>query len=372
MAEVETPPVTAPETLVPIRLAGETMLDRWINNKPEEALQKIDTMVRVLNQLRDHAIRQTYPTDWVIHSTIDRDGVVLKQVAYLQDSGAERAGKVWGIEVGQPAIRREDFPDGTVAYHMESEAWSKVTGERIERCEGSRWGGDKFFQAQLKEPTDKIDPTDVSKAAYANLHGRAVRALGGLSAIPVDVLKAAGIDTARCMFVGYSGGTSATGVGGAPEVVVAFGNSKGKRPAELEDKDLAWYLKAYTENVADPAKAKFQKANQRVLDALKAEQERRAQATAHEAETGTKADEPAAPSSRGQKMADLLTRLSDAAKKDQRVSFGVLRLITKERFGTEIGSPTDLTDEQLNQVNAVPDSILATLASQVLASKDKK
>src|SRR5439155_1467790 len=202
MAETETPPITTPETLTPSRGTGSTIRDSSIESNPKQALQRLDTMRRVINQLRDHALRQTYPSDWVIHSTIDRDGVVLKQVGYLQDSGAERAGKIWGIEVGEPDIRREDFPDGTFAYHMEAEAWSKVTGERIERCEGSRWSGDKFFQNQLKEPGDKVNPTDVSKAAYANLHGRAVRALSGLSAVPLDILQTAGIDTKRCIFVG--------------------------------------------------------------------------------------------------------------------------------------------------------------------------
>jgi hypothetical protein len=82
--------------------------------------------------MRRFAIAQTYPSDWVIHTT-RQEGVVTKQVGYLQDSGAERAGKIFGIEVGKPTMVHEKLDDGTYAYHFEAPAWSKVTGEQIDR-----------------------------------------------------------------------------------------------------------------------------------------------------------------------------------------------------------------------------------------------
>jgi hypothetical protein len=304
MAEVENPPITTDDgkDLLPVRMAGSAPLDRWVEGDPEKALKLVETRVKMLEQLRVASIKATYPTDWIITTSVDRDGAIVSQRGYLQDIGAERAGKIWGIEVGMPAIEDKAFEDGTISYHMIAEAWSKVTGERLDYVEGSRWSGDPFFAKQVKEPGDKVDPTDVRKAAYANLHGRAVRALGGLNGVPLDVLRQAGLDVNKVVHVNYKAGekggdSSGAATVGSAEAVVAFGNSKGKKVSELEDKDLAWYAKAYAENVADPGRAKFAKANQRVLDAIKAETERRARAAAHEAETGTPKPEPATAAS---------------------------------------------------------------------------
>lgn len=373
MAEVESPDVTTEEKLVPVRGAGMPMLERLIAD-PDLALKKVEAMVKVLEQLRTASIRATYPSDWIIHTTITRDGEIIKQVGYLQDSGAERAGKVWGIEVGSPAIEREDFADGTYSYHMITDAWSKVTGERLDYTEGSRWSGDPFFARQIKTDGDRIDPTDVRKASYANLHGRAVRALSGLNGVPIDMLRQAGLDITKVVHVNYEkgakGGESTGASAGSAEVVVAFGNSRGKRPAELENKDLAWYVKAYRENVADPDKAKFIKANQRVLDALTAEQERRAQAAAHEAETGTKAPataggDPLAGTSRGRLLGDVQALFSDATGKQQRLVAPILRLLCKEWGTAERMGLSDFTDEELGKIAAIPSAILTALAEQV-------
>ena len=379
MAEIESPPVTTEEPgLVAQRVTGTSMLERWVEHDPEKAIERVNILVKTLEQLRIASIRATYPSDWIIHTTKDRSsGEVIKQVGYLQDSGAERAAKPWGIEVGNPAIEREDFPDGTYSYHMIADAWSKITGERLDYTEGSRWSGDHFFQRPA-DPDYRIDPTDVRKSAYANLHGRAVRALSGLNGVPLDMLRQAGLDVAKCVHVTYDpsakGGQSAGVSLGTADIKVAFGRQAGKTPAELEDKDLAWYVKVYTDNVADPGKAKFVKANQRVLDALKAEQERRAQAMTHEAETGTKASPAAegegASAGRGTQLADLHARLQDAVK-DGRLVAPLLRVLTKEKFGREKAALSELTDEELGKLNEIPEDILARVAQGVTGGEGK-
>lgn len=388
MAEIETAPVTSPEALVPTRTGGASMLDRWVNSDPKAAIERVETMVKVLEQLRVASIRATYPPDWIIHSTVDRDGVVTKQIGYLQDSGAERAGKVWGIEVGNPAIEREDFPDATYSYHMMAEAWSKVTGERLDYAEGSRWSGDNFFARQVKDPDkDRIDPTDVRKAAYANLHGRAVRALSGLNGVPLEMLRQAGVDINKVIHVAYTQGakggeSSGAASVGTAEAVVAFGRSSGKKVSELGEADLDWYLKAYGENVENPEKAKYQKANRRILDALKGEKERRDQAATHAAETGTQtpgavaeeqaqaapAAEPAeaAVSGRGKLTGDLWVRLTDAAGKQ---AIPLLQTLTKELFGQEIGQMSQVTDEQLATLAKVPEDNLKAVAKTLPKAK---
>lgn len=61
----------------------------------------------------------------------------------------------------------------------------------------------------------------------------------------------------------------------AAPITLRFGSGAGKTPAELEDKDLAWYAKALTRDVADPEKGKWLTQNQRTLDAILAEQAKR-------------------------------------------------------------------------------------------------
>lgn len=382
MAETETPSVTTAEDLVPTRGAGGSMLDRWVNTDPEAAIKRVDTMVKLLESLRAASIRATYPSDWIIHTSTDRDGQVVKQVGYLQDSGAERAAKPWGIEVGNPAIERENFPDGSYTYHMLAEAWSKVTGERLDYVEGSRWSGDRFFQRTGDD--ERIDPTDVRKSAYANLHGRAVRALSGLNGVPIEILTKAGIDTAKVVHVNYvagakGGNSSGAATIGSDEPVVAFGQSKGKKISELADKDLGWYIKAYSENVADPQKVKYQKANQRVLDALLRQKEHRDQAAAHGAETGTSPAQPGTAESatggdaiedgtpRGKLIGDVWARLADVAGKK---AIPLLQLLTEQmEGGTKRSAMSECTDAELAFLAKIPEANLTAVLKTLTEKK---
>ena len=386
MAETETAAVTTPEDLVPTRGAGGSMLDRWVNTDPEQATKRVETMVKLLESLRAASIRATYPSDWIIHTSVDRDGTVIKQVGYLQDSGAERAAKPWGIEVGNPAIDREDFPDGTYTYHMLAEAWSKVTGERLDYVEGSRWSGDPFFQRQKKTDEDRIDPTDVRKSAYSNLHGRAVRSLGGLNGVPIEILLKAGIDTAKVVHVNYQAGakggdSSGAATVGSAEPVVAFGQSKGKKVSELADKDLGWYIGTYTENVANPEKVKYRTANQRVLDALLREKEKRDLAVAHATATGAEApaqngktaDAPKGGDAmedgtpRGKLIGDVWTRLADAAGKK---AIPLLQLLTEQMDGgTKRSAMSECTDAELAYLAKIPEANLTAVAKTLTEKK---
>lgn len=375
MAEVDTPIVTNEEQLTVRRVTG-SILEKWIEGATETAMQKLETLSQVLERMRKVGIQQTYPSDWVIHTTTDRNtGDIIKQVGYLQDSGAERAGKIFGIEVGKVTERREEISeDKTFVYHLEAPAWSKITGEHIDRAVGSRWSGDDFFTRGLDED-EKVNPTDVRKSAYANLHGRAVRALAGLSAIPLETLKEAGLDTSRCLFVGYNpggkGGTSTGATVGSADIKVAFGRSAGKTPAELADKDLDWYVKAYTENVADPKKEQYKKANQRVLDALSAEKERRAQGAAHEEATGTKAPEQAATGgapgefNRGRVLNETWGRLTAIASQK---APALLKQVTKD-LGHERATMSDLTDLELTKLSNMTDEVLKKVWEQIAEPK---
>ena len=60
---------------------------------------------------------------------------------------------------------------------------------------------------------------------------------------------------------------------GAP--TMRFGKSKGKTLAEASDRDLAWYASAVAENVNDPGRAQYRRANEAHLGEIRAEQARR-------------------------------------------------------------------------------------------------
>lgn len=363
------------ETTPAIRRTTGSLLERWVEAGPEQALQRADALVKTLEVLRVASIKATYPSDWIIHVSRDKDGNIISQRGYLQDIGAERGGKVWGIEVGSPIIERENHPDGTFSYNMLADAWSKVTGERAENVEGSRWSGDKFFSRSVG-PDEKIDPSDVRKAAFANLHGRAVRALAGLNGVPLDVLRTAGVDIGKVVVVDYEkgakGGESAGASVGTTDVTIAWGNAKGQKVSELSEKDLAFYLGAYERDVADPAKAKFQKANERTLTALKAEKERRGRAAEQEAAGGSVAQSTAseagtgeAPKTRGEKLGKFNTAINTAAEAAGIRAPALIRAVTLELLGAETMALSSLSEEQLDKLNAVPAETLATTAQQL-------
>jgi len=277
IAEGESEIITNPEALVAVT-TGAGLIEKWLERDPENALKRIEALVTLLDRLRVLSIKATYPSDWLIHVSVDADGTIIREVGYLQDCGAERASKPWGISITRPSIEREDFPDQTFAYHMQAEAHSAITGENLEYVEGSRWSGDSFFKKALG-PDDKPDPVDLRKSAYTNLHGRAVRQLAGLNAVQLDKLRDAGLDITKVVRISYTkgakGGESTGASVGSADVTMAWGKGKGKKVSDLDDKEITYYIGTYVRDVADPDKAKYLKNNQRTLDALKTEQEKR-------------------------------------------------------------------------------------------------
>jgi len=364
--EPENPDVTGPEQLPVTARSGEALLDRWMR-EGDTAMEKVDTLVSMLEKLRKASIRATYPSDWIIHTSTDHDGQVISQRGYLQDIGAERAGKVWGCELTAPAIEREDFPDGTYSYHLIAEAYSKITGERVEYVEGSRWSGDPFF-SRSKGPDEKIDPTDVRKSAYANLHGRAVRSLAGLGGVPLEVLRDCGINIEKVVHVSYAKGAKggdSVGArvgsdGGGSGPVLNFGRSKGKRISELTDKDLAWYTTAVSDSIADPAKLAYKDRNESLLAALKQESDRRqlSPVTASDGSPSpSTASPPPASLTRAQRQTALFKRLS--ALKGTTAGTILKHLVAKDSLAA-------LTDDELASVEAKTDEELKDAAMEVI------
>lgn len=343
---------------------AQSVVERWIEEGEDKALARIDTLINVLDKLRRASIKATQPSDWICHVSRDSEGTILAQRCYLQDIGAERAGKVWGIQVGAPAIEREDFPDGTFAYHMIAEATCRTTGERLDYVEGSRWSGDKFFQKGLQDG-ERPDPVDIRKASWANTHGRAVRQLGGLGGVPLDLLAECGLDTKKVQFVDYAkgskGGESTGASTGGSEIVIKWGAGKDKSIAEQTDKDLAYYLKAAQKDLTDESKAKFKKNNERMIAALTAEIEKRTKTKEQAKETGEPTPSNAKPLA--ERRTETWKRLSKIANETGTNWGDILEAITGKRA---IG---DLDEKMLATVEAASDEDLNRTA---LATSDAR
>lgn len=362
-AEIESPTPAAPEPQLPVTKRRDVvpLLERMLTEGAGDVLDKIEQMTKALDTLRRYAIRATYPADWIIHVATGPDGSVIREVGYLQDCGAQRAGKIWGIQLTEPIVEREDFQDGTYTYTMMADAFSKVTGEQLQNVEGSRWSGDPFFKRSVG-PEEKVDPSDVRKSAAANLDGRAVRQLAGLNAVPLDILESCGIDPKKVVHVSYGrgakGGESTGASVGGSDIVIRWGNGKGKTIPEQTDKDLDFYLKAAKKDLDDPEKAKFKKNTERLIAAIATEIENRKKTKEQATETGEATPQHA--KAKGQRMTELMSRLKASCKEYNMIGFAdVLFAVTGKR------SVSDLTEDEMAKVEGTSDDELKITAAAV-------
>lgn len=334
---------------------SRSVVERWLEEGEDKTIARIDAMIKVLDRLRKASIQATQPSDWIVNVSRDFSGNIIAQRAYLQDIGAERAGKIWGIAVSEPSIEREDFPDGTYAYHMVAEATARVTGEKLEYVEGSRWSGDKFFQKGLKDD-EKPDPVDLRKSAWANLHGRAVRSLAGLGGVPVEFLAECGLDTKRCVFVDYGkgakGGESSGAQTGASgfDVVMKFGKGKGKSIAELNESELDYYISAAERDLKDESKKQYHSKTSRELALFKQRREQ----LVKDKEAGvdpvhTDSGAAATGTDTGQKRTALFKRVTAACNTagSGASTFDLVKALTNNKHSSLTGMPDKEMDRLL-------------------------
>lgn len=155
-----------------------------------EALEIIDARVQILDVLRRAAIRATSPQDWVLFKSPD-DNIT----GYLQDAGCERVRDLSGIEIFKVGtMQRISTNDPDVFHYIVSGSGRrKLTGQVVENVEGGRSSTDDF----CKDKKGAERELAVRKAARANLDGRIVRELAGLSTVPLEEIVAAWDGTSK-------------------------------------------------------------------------------------------------------------------------------------------------------------------------------
>ena len=164
--------------------------------------EKAEKYVEALNRIMEAALKITCEYDWVL----------IGGKPYLQESGATKVARLFGISIqllGQPMVEYDK--EGYVTYTYKARFMLK---DQYIECEGSRSAKDDFFakagkDKPLKKP-DEIDTRDVKMAAYTNcLNNGIKRLIPNLRNIDVATLEKAGLDTNKMQ--GYTFKTGSNG-----------------------------------------------------------------------------------------------------------------------------------------------------------------
>ena len=161
-----------------------------------EAEKRIEAMMKI----KRITLGVTNSGDW-----IDQNGK-----PYLQVSGAEKVGRVFGLswDVDKtPSV--EESPDGHFTYIFRGTFWwgnAKITAE------GSRSSKDPFFSKRKGEDvvTSEIDKRDVRMAAYTNCLGNGITRLLGIRNLTWEDVQGGGIKKSDSTKIDYNTDDDAT------------------------------------------------------------------------------------------------------------------------------------------------------------------
>lgn len=149
--------------------------------------EKAEKYIEAMNRIMDAALKITSELDWVL----------IGGKPYLQESGATKVARLFGISIqliGKPDVEWDG--DGYKTYTYKARFYLK---DQFVECEGSRSMKEDFFAGKNKaKKPDEIDDRDVKMAAYTNcLNNGIKRLIPNLRNIDVDTLTRAGLDVSR-------------------------------------------------------------------------------------------------------------------------------------------------------------------------------
>lgn len=187
----------------------------------DKAVQATSKMVETYKAIRLICLRLTNESDW----SFQGDGI------YLAETGAQKLGIAWGVDMTPEKIEREDFEDASGRYYVYTvygTAFSRRLG-RLVREIGTCSSRDDFFGkvTEKKEdgsfekvwkPLDKVDVTDVKKKAMTNFMGRSIKRLLGLGNVTEDELVTAKLDPKKIEKVDYKKGKRTEEANASPEL----------------------------------------------------------------------------------------------------------------------------------------------------------
>jgi hypothetical protein len=228
-----------------------------VRDASAQGLALMEERVKNQKKMLAIAIGLTAPNQWTVFAGSGKDGVHRESIYPTGGAADTILRRAFGLTWAEKDITVEDTPDGKLAT---CSAWLMRGQERLEHFTGYR-----FMGGYIK------NEADLRKGAMENMKSVAVRDLLGMRFRTPAELKEMGLDVnkleRRAEFQSHEKQGS--------EVVVPFGNSKGKLITDIDDGDLAWLTKAVTESVADPKKANWKGKNETLLTALQDERKRR-------------------------------------------------------------------------------------------------
>lgn len=161
----------------------------------DQAEKRIEAMNKIMNA----SLKMTTVNDWVL----------IGGIPYLQESGATKVARLFGISWQIEEPKKETRADGH--YTITYKGKFSLAGATIE-AEGARSSFDDFFasagkdkdgNAKPRKSPDEIDMRDVKLSAYTNCINNGIkRILPGLRNLTVENLAEGGIDTSKLK--GYS------------------------------------------------------------------------------------------------------------------------------------------------------------------------
>lgn len=146
--------------------------------------ERADKYIDALNRIMEAAIKITTELDWV----------VIGGKPYLQETGATKVARLFGVSwtIDTPTVVADQEGYKTFTYKGKF----TLKDQSIE-AEGSRSMKDDFFaktKAGLKKP-DEVNERDVRQSAYTNCINNGIkRLIPGLRNIDVETLERAGLD----------------------------------------------------------------------------------------------------------------------------------------------------------------------------------
>lgn len=216
------------------RPQGNGLLDTNTDNILYLA-ERAEQYIEAMNKIMTAALRITNELDWVL----------IGGKPYLQESGATKVARLFGISIqviGKPLV--ECDRDGYKTYTYSARF---ILRDQFVECDGSRSMREDFFagkpdaNGKIKKP-DEIDERDVKMAAYTNCINNGVkRLIPNLRNIDTATLEAAGLDVSKIKGYTFKQG------------------SKGGNTGKAEDSGLVCSKcnKAVTQSVASFSQGKF-------------------------------------------------------------------------------------------------------------------